>query len=68
MYELIGLIAGIFVLISFLFKNVRTIRLFNIIGAAVFVIYGILINALSVWLLNGILIFVHIFYIRKEYY
>ena len=65
MYELIGLIAGIFVLISFLFKNVRTIRLFNIIGAAVFVIYGILINALSVWILNGILIFVHLFYLTK---
>jgi len=65
MYELIGLLAGIFVLISFLFKDVRTIRLFNIIGAAVFVIYGILINALSVWLLNGILIFVHLFYLTK---
>lgn len=65
MYELIGLIAGIFVLISFLFKDVRTIRLFNIIGAAVFVIYGILINALSVWILNGILIFVHLFYLNK---
>jgi len=65
MYELIGLLAGIFVLISFLFKDVRTIRLFNIIGAAVFVIYGILINALSVWILNGILIFVHLFYLTK---
>lgn len=65
MYEFIGIIASLFVLISFLFKSVKKIRTFNIIGAAVFVIYGILINALSVWILNGILIFVHLFYLNK---
>ena len=51
-YEILGIIASVFVLISFLFKKERSIRLVNIFGAIMFVIYGVLINALSIWLLN----------------
>ncbi len=59
-FEIIGTIASIFVLISFLMKGERKIRLVNIIGATLFVVYGLLINAFSVWFLNGALLFVHI--------
>ena len=65
-YEILGIIASVFVLISFLFKKERSIRLVNIFGAIMFVIYGVLINALSIWLLNGILIFIHLYYLLKE--
>lgn len=65
-YEVLGILASVFVLISFLFKKERSIRLVNIFGAIIFVIYGLLINALSVWLLNGILIFIHLYYLLKE--
>jgi len=37
----------------------------NIFGAILFVIYGLLIDALSIWLLNGILIFVQLYYLLK---
>lgn len=64
-YELIGTLASVLVLISFLMKGEKKIRLINIVGALLFVIYGILINAFSVWFLNGALILIHIYYLRK---
>ena len=67
MYEYIGLLASLMVFISFIFKEEYKIRLINIIGAILFVIYGILINSLSVWFLNGGLVFVHIYYLYKHY-
>lgn len=60
MIELIGLLATLFVLVSFLQKSEVGIRKFNIVGASLFIIYGILISSISVWLLNAILLGVHI--------
>lgn len=66
-FEAIGIVGTIFVLISFLMKDIKMVRVINIIGAALFVVYGALIGALSTWLLNGILIIVHIIYLIKGY-
>lgn len=65
-FELIGIAGTLFVLLSFLMKDLKKVRIINIIGATLFVIYGLLIGALSTWLLNGILIIVHIVYLIKE--
>lgn len=62
-YEIIGLTATLFVLLSFLMKRIELVRIINIIGAALFVVYGICINALSTWVLNGALIVIHIVYL-----
>lgn len=59
--EILGMIATIIVLISFLMKGERKIRTINIIGAICFVIYGLSIKALSVWVLNGALVIIHIY-------
>ncbi len=64
-FEIIGISGTIFVLLSFLMKDLKKVRIINIIGAMLFVIYGVLINAISTWLLNGILIIIHIFYLIK---
>lgn len=66
MIEAIGIVATLFVLLSFLFSNLKYIRIVNIIGAFLLVVYGVLINALSVWLLNGALIVIHIYFLRKK--
>lgn len=63
--EIVGLIATLFVLVSFLISGEKNIRVINIIGAFIFVIYGLTLGALSVWLLNGILFFVHIYKLYK---
>ena len=65
--EILGTIASVIVLISFLMKSEKKIRLVNIIGAIIFVIYGIGINAFSVWFLNGSLCLVHIYRLIKLY-
>lgn len=65
-YELIGTLASIIVLISFLAKGENKIRIINIIGALIFVIYGLLINAFSVWFLNGMLILIHLYKIKRR--
>ena len=59
--ELLGIIATIIVLISFMMKGENKIRIVNIIGAICFVLYGLGIGAFSVWLLNGILVLIHIY-------
>ena len=61
--EILGLIATLFVLVSFLFKEQKITRCINIVGCIFFVIYGLLLNAWSVWLLNGTLIFIHIYFL-----
>ncbi len=59
-YEIIGLIASGFVLVSFLLKGEKKIRIVNALGSIIFIVYGLLINALSVWLLNIVTLIVQI--------
>lgn len=66
--EWLGISASVIILISFLMKNILWVRLVNIVGAIVFVIYGIMIGAISVWLLNGMLVVVHMIYLGKYFY
>ena len=64
--EIIGTIASVIVLLSFLVTEEYRIRIINIYGAALFVVYGVMSGAFSVWLLNGILILVHGWYLFKK--
>lgn len=64
-FEVLGTIASIMVLISFLMKSEERIRAINIIGALIFVVYGIGIDAFSVWFLNGSLCLVHVCRLHK---
>lgn len=64
-YEMIGLCGTVFILIAFLFNSEREIRIFDMIGSVLFVIYGALIGAYSNVVLNGALIIVHIIKLRK---
>lgn len=65
-FEFLGTIASVIVLLSFIATEEKRIRIINIFGAALFVLYGLLINAFSVWLLNGILILVHGWYLLRK--
>lgn len=64
--EILGTLASIIVLISFLTQNVKKIRMINIFGCILFVIYGLSINAFSVWFLNGALCLIHLYKLFKE--
>lgn len=64
--ELIGITASALVLISFLMKGERKIRLVNIVGAIIFIAYGIMLKSVSVTLMNVGLVIVHIYYLTKK--
>lgn len=65
-FEIVGITGTLFVLLSFLMKDLTKVRIVNIIGAILFVVYGILINAYSTWILNGVLIIIHIIFLTKR--
>lgn len=44
---------------SFLAEGEKKIRQINMAGALVSVLYGVLIGAMSVWILNGALVAIH---------
>lgn len=63
--EIIGIVASLFVISAFLFKNVKIIRLLDAVGALLYVIYGILIHSYANILLNTVLIAVQIYHLYK---
>lgn len=65
-FEGIGILASAFVLVSFLMSNERKIRLINIVGAVIFVVYGLLIQAYATSVMNFALIIVHIVKLVRE--
>ncbi len=65
-FEELGTIASIIVLISFLCKSERKIRIVNIVGALLFVVYGAINGSFSVWFLNGALILIHLYKLLKN--
>lgn len=65
-FEEIGTIASIIVLISFLCKSERKIRIINIIGSLLFIVYGALNGSFAIWFLNGALILIHLYKLLKN--
>lgn len=68
--ELIGILATIFVMISMScktssYKSNIIMRVTNIIGSILFVIYGIILPAISTAIMNFILIFINLYHLIK---
>lgn len=63
--ELVGIIAGIIVLGSFLLKEQKRIRIVNAIGSVVFIVYGVLITSYATIFLNGVMVLVQIVYLLR---
>lgn len=63
--EIIGFLASLFVMLSYIFDG-KKLRLVNIIGSILFIIYGFMFNGISVIILNSAAIVLHLYYILKE--
>ena len=66
--ESIGIIATIVCLVSMLFKTTSIkgafrMRLLNLIASIIFIVYGVLLPALSTLILNAILLIVNIYHL-----
>lgn len=65
--EWIGYIASALVLISLSLSSIFRLRIFNLIGAAVFSVYGFFIGSLPVGIMNLIIVFTNLYYLQKLY-
>ncbi|MGB3590383.1 MAG: YgjV family protein [Nonlabens sp.] len=61
--SIIGYIASAFVLLSFFFKSIRTLRIVNSIGCSFFVAYGILLDSWPVIITNVGILLVNAYYL-----
>jgi hypothetical protein len=71
--ELVGYAASVLVAISLMMTSVLRLRLINLVGSAAFSLYGVLIGAYPVAVLNGAIVFVNLYHLAammrtKEYF
>jgi uncharacterized protein with PQ loop repeat len=64
--EYVGYAASIAVLISFLMKKMKPLRMVNIIGCGLFVAYGVLLHSIPVIITNAAICLVHVYYLSKK--
>ncbi|MCD6234800.1 MAG: YgjV family protein [Candidatus Marinimicrobia bacterium] len=60
LYEFIGYAATLIVAISLMMRQIRRLRIYNLIGSALFSLYGALIGAWPVAVLNGFIVLINI--------
>ncbi len=65
MIEIYGYISMIVVVISMMMKDMKWLRIINTISCAMFVIYGLLIGAYPIVLLNSIVILINLYRLVK---
>ncbi len=61
--ELTGYAASAFLIVSFAMKNVVWLRILNSVGAFLFIVYGILKNALPVTITNVLILGLNLYYL-----
>jgi len=71
--EVIGYLGSVIVAVSLMMSSIVKLRIINLIGSLIFSIYGFIIGAVPVGLLNGFIALVNIYYIfemfsAKEYF
>ena len=63
LFEWIGYAASIFIVMSFIVNNLKSVRIINMIGCMCFVIYGTYFEAWPVVIPNAILIFIQLYFL-----
>ena len=66
-YEIIGYIASILVAISLMMSSILKLRVINLIGAACFTVYGLLIGAYPIVVVNFIIVLIDLYYLYEMY-
>lgn len=63
--EVLGLAASVLILLSIAVRGEKRIRQLNIVGSALFVIYGIIIHSYSIILLDACGVVINIYHLHK---
>ncbi|MCC8360578.1 uroporphyrinogen decarboxylase [Salinimicrobium sediminilitoris] len=61
--EWIGYLASFFLLLSFLMRNITTLRYINSLGCLFFVAYGILLESYPIIVTNAAIVIINIYYL-----
>ena len=64
-YEWIGYIASFLILVSLIMTSVKRLRLINLAGALLFALYGWLISAYPVMIMNAGIVIVNVYYLKQ---
>ncbi|HQZ26410.1 MAG TPA: uroporphyrinogen decarboxylase [Flavobacterium sp.] len=68
MTEGVGYLASLVLMISFLMKNINTLRIINSTGCLLFVVYGFLLaTSWPIIISNAFILGVNIFYLTKHF-
>jgi hypothetical protein len=63
--EIVGYAASGLIAISLMMSSLLRLRLINLVGAAAFATYGLLIQAYPVAALNSVIVFVNLYHLRR---
>ena len=63
--EILGWVATLVIIISFLVNDIKTLRTFSLIGAILWVIYGFVIQSSSIVFLNLVIVGIQIYKLYK---
>lgn len=63
LFEWIGYAASIFIVLSFVLNNLKSVRIINMIGCLCFVVYGTYFEFWPVVIPNIILVFIQLYFL-----
>ena len=63
--ELVGYIASALIAVSLMMSSILRLRVINMIGGAAFSVYGLLIGAYPVAVVNGLIVAVNVYHVGK---
>lgn len=66
-YELIGYAASVLIAVSLMMSALIKLRIINLIGAATFAVYGVLIGSVPVSVMNSFIVLINAYYLLIMY-
>lgn len=72
-YELVGYAASVLVAISLVMSSILRLRVINLVGSALFTVYGLLIRAYPIAVVNFVIVLINLYYLyemlrKREYF
>ncbi len=64
--EWVGYAASLGVLVSFLMKDIKVLRIVNSVGCTLFVAYGLMLGSIPIIVTNVAILFVNAYYLFKK--
>jgi len=64
--EMIGYLASITILLSFIMKDLKKLRIVNTAGCTIFIVYGVLLDySIPIIMTNAAIVIINLYYLNK---